>query len=225
VNDFHLHDTVATQLTYFEQKEAYKVIFKKENYKVSPESVKASETSYTSLDGATSNGEFGTLLKDIFEPRTHAEFWFQRRSSLHHHLALVYGFRVLARHSRWRIEYNPGALVCTVEYAGTVFIDSETHAVLRVSTEAQSIPPSFPIQAAKIQLDYAWQDLAGQKFLLPSTVVLNMREGRVNQKNEIDFRSYRKYSAASAVTFEADSAGAINVENDKDKQLSTPPRQ
>jgi hypothetical protein len=53
VNDFHLHDTVATQLTYFEQKEAYKVIFKKENYKVSPESVKASETSYTSLDGAT----------------------------------------------------------------------------------------------------------------------------------------------------------------------------
>ena len=225
VNDFHLHDTVATQLTYFGQKEAYKVISKKENYKVSAESVKASETSFTSLDGATSSGEFGTLLKDIFEPRTHAEFWFQRRVSLHHHVALVYGFRVLARNSRWRIEYNPGALVCTVEYSGTVFIDPETHAILRVSAEAQSIPPSFPIQATKIQLDYAWQDLAGQKFLLPASGVLNMREGRVNKKNEIEFRSYRKYSAASAVTFEAESAGAINAANDRDTKQSTPPRQ
>ena len=45
VNDFHLHDTVATQLTYFGQKEDYKVISRKENYKVSPESVKASGTS------------------------------------------------------------------------------------------------------------------------------------------------------------------------------------
>jgi hypothetical protein len=116
-------------------------------------------------------------------------------------------------------------LVGTTEYTGSLFIDPETHAVMRVSMEARRIPTSFPVQDVWIQLDYAWQDLAGEKFLLPSTVVLNMREGRVNKKNEIDFRSYRKYSAASAVTFEADSAGAINAENDKDKQQSTRPRQ
>ncbi|MGD0000716.1 MAG: hypothetical protein ABSE21_11520 [Bryobacteraceae bacterium] len=222
---FVLQDTVAAQLTYFEQKEDYKVISRKANYKVAPKNDKWTGSSYTRLDGVTSSGEFGTLLKDIFEPRTHADFWFQRRGSLHRHVTLIFGYRVPARNSKWRIEYNPGALVCTTEYTGSLFIDPETHAVMRVSMEARRIPTSFPVQDVWIQLDYAWQDLAGEKFLLPSTVVLNMREGRVNKKNEIDFRSYRKYSAASAVTFEADSAGAINAENDKDKQQSTRPRQ
>jgi hypothetical protein len=222
---FVLQDTVAAQLTYFEQKEDYKVISRKANYKVAPKNDKWTGSSSTSLDGVTSSGEFGTLLKDIFEPRTHADFWFQRRGSLHRHVTLIFGYRVPARNSKWRIEYNPGALVCTTEYTGSLFIDPETHAVMRVSMEARRIPTSFPVQDVWIQLDYAWQDLAGEKFLLPSTVVLNMREGRVNKKNEIDFRSYRKYSAASAVTFEADSAGAISDENQKDKQQSTRPRQ
>jgi hypothetical protein len=231
VNDFHLHDTVAAQLTYFGQKEDYKFISRKENYKVAPKDDKSSGTSYTSLDGVTSSGEFGTLLKQIFEPETHAEFWFQRRTSLRRQPTLVFRYRVLAANSKWMIEYhatndnNPGALVYTPAYTGSLFIDPETHAVMRVSMEAQGLPPSFPIQAAKVQLDYAWQDLAGQKYLLPATGVLNMQEGRLIRKNEIEFRNYRKYSAASDITFEADSAAAIKEEHEKDKQPGTPPRQ
>ena len=230
VNDFHLKDTVAAQLTYFGQKEEYKVISRKENYRVAPKNDKGTGSSNTSLDGAVSGGEFGTLLRQIFEPETHAEFWFQRRTSVHRQLTLVFSYRVLATNSRWIIEYSetgandPGALVYRPAYTGALFIDPETHAVLRVSMEAQSIPLAFPIQGAKIQLDYAYQDLAGQKFLLPAIAVVNMREGRLIKKNEIEFRNYRKYSAASDISFEADSAGAINEEKEKDKQLSTPPR-
>jgi len=224
-NDFHLRDTVATQLTYFGQKEDYKVISKKANYKLASPKNKSAETSYTSLDGAISSGEFGTMLKDIFEPRTHAEFWFQRRASLHHQPTLVFGYRVLARNSRWTIEYNPGAQVYTPEYTGSLFIDPQTHVVLRVSSEAQRTPPSFPIQAAWVQLEYAWQDLAGQKFLLPATAVVKMREGLLIKKNEVEFRNYRKYSAASDITFEADSAAAIDEQQGKDKKPNTPPRQ
>lgn len=226
-NDFHLRDTVAAQLTYFGQKEDYKLISRKANYKLAPQDDKPADTPYTSLDGATSRGEFGTLLKQIFEPATHSEFWFQRRTSLRHLPALAFGYRVLAVNSKWTLEHSATAQLCTPAYTGSLFIDPETHAVMRVTMEAQRIPSSFPIQAASIQLDYAWQDLAGQKFLLPSTAVLymRMREVRLIKENEIEFRNYRKYSAASDITFEADSAAAINEEKERDRKLSAKPQQ
>ena len=52
-----------------------------------------------------------------------------------------------------------------------------------------------------------------------------MREGLLIKKNEVEFRNYRKYSAASDITFEADSAAAIDEQQGKDKKPNTPPRQ
>jgi hypothetical protein len=215
-DDYHLSSTVAARLSYFGQKEDYKVISVND---------KLTETSYNALDGAVSTGEFGTMLREIFEPDTHAEFWFDRWTSLHHHLTLVFGYRVLAMNSHWTLDYNRGANVFTPGYIGSIFIDPETHAVLRVTLDAQGIPPSFPIQVAKTQLDYAYTDLSGVQFLLPSNVVMYMRDGRMISKNEKDFRNYRKYSAESDITFEADTAGAVNEEREKDKKLTGKPQQ
>jgi len=63
------------------------------------------------------------------------------------------------------------------------------------------------------------------RFLLPATAVVKMREGLLIKKNEVEFRNYRKYSAASDITFEADSAAAIDEQQGKDKKPNTPPRQ
>src|SRR5208283_244712 len=112
-SDFQLRDTVTLQLTYFGQKEDYKLISRRTNYKLDPKKGSSADSSFTSLEGATSSGEFGTLLKRIFEPATHAEFWFQRRASLRRQPVLVFGYRVPAANSTLKIEYNPGARVCT----------------------------------------------------------------------------------------------------------------
>ena len=58
-------DLLTLRLSYFEQKEEYKLIM----HNNSP-----TTQDYKSVGGATSTGEFGSLLREIFEPRTHARF-------------------------------------------------------------------------------------------------------------------------------------------------------
>ena len=50
-------------------------------------------------------------------------------------------------------------------------------------------------------LDYRYVDLSGQKFLLPQTGTVISRVQGVGNKNEIEFRSYKKYSADATITF------------------------
>jgi hypothetical protein len=204
-NDFLLRDTIATQLSYFGQVESYKLIWKKEKKPGTP----ANEG-----EGAISRGEFGTLLREVFQPETKAEFSFQRWTRLHSRLNAVFTYRVLPENSQWSLVYHESQ-VFKPGYAGLLFIDAETHAVMRVRIESQGIPPSFPIQAAWTQLDYAYQDLSGKQFLLPASGEMNMRIGRLGRKNEIEFRSYRKYSADSDISFETDEANAIGGASDK----------
>ena len=52
-------DTITAKLSYFEQKEDYKVMLVNNRYV---------NTSMEKLGGATSTGEFGSLMREIFEP-------------------------------------------------------------------------------------------------------------------------------------------------------------
>lgn len=66
---FQLMDTVAERLSYFEQKEDYKLISINGNL---------TQSEFEKLGGATSTGEFGTMLREIFEPQTETEFEWER---------------------------------------------------------------------------------------------------------------------------------------------------
>src|ERR1035441_3199208 len=56
-------DLLTLRLSYFDQKEEYKLIMHNNT---------PTTQDYKNVGGATSTGEFGSLLRDIFEPRTHA---------------------------------------------------------------------------------------------------------------------------------------------------------
>jgi hypothetical protein len=192
---FQQVDTVAARLSYFDQKEEYKVI-----------SVggKLSDKDYQKLGGAISSGEFGTMLKQIFEPETAAEFGFERWAKLDGRICLVYHYHVTRARSRWSIDWNNGEQVYSPAYSGSIFIDREVPVVMRVTLVAEGMPASFPIQEAKSTLNYGYQDLSGKQFLLPLNSEMRMRQGRLLVKNETEFRNYRKYSADAVITFDAE---------------------
>ena len=196
---FHQVDTVATRLSYFDQKEDYKVI-----------SVggKLSDKDYQKLGGAISSGEFGTMLREIFEPETAAEFGFERWAKLDGRICLVYHYHVTRSNSKWSIDWNNGEQVYRPAYSGSIFIDREVPVVMRVTLIAEGIPTSFPIQEAKSTLNYGYQDISGKQFLLPLNSEMRMREGRLLVKNETEFRNYRKYSADAVITFDAEAGQA-----------------
>jgi len=196
---FQQIDTVAARLSYFDQKEDYKVI-----------SVggKLSDKDYQKLGGAISSGEFGTMLRQIFEPETGAEFGFERWAKLDGRICLVYHYHVTRSRSKWSIDWNNGEQVFSPAYSGSIFIDREVPVVMRVTLIAEGIPPSFPIQEAKSTLNYGYQDISGKQFLLPLNSEMRMRQGRLLVKNETEFRSYRKYSADAVITFDAEAGEA-----------------
>ncbi len=189
---FQLMDTVAERLSYFEQKEEYKLI---------SINGKWTDADRWKLGGATSSGEFGTMLKEIFEPSTEAEFEWERWGKLRGRVCHVYRFHVRQAKSRWHITWQRQMQIVP-GYRGLLYIDRDVPMVLRVTMEAVDIPPTFPIQEARTMLDYDFVDIAGNEYLLPLRSEMRMRESRLLVKNQVEFRSYRKFGAEAIITFD-----------------------
>jgi len=185
-------DAVTARLTYFEQRENYQVVLVNS---------RPSDIPYDELGGATSSGEFGTLLKEIFEPETKTRFAWERWATLRGKRTHVFTYRVAKAQSKWRISYQR-SLDIVPAYHGLIYVDRDTEMVLRVTLEAEGIPPSFPIQQAGIVLDYDYVTISDREYLLPLRFVMRMREGKLLVKNEVEFRLYRKFAADATITFE-----------------------
>ena len=186
-------DRLAEKLTYFDQKEKYEAISHNDTSLYG----KAAE----SFGGALSRGDFGTLLREIFEPESDAEFHWERWANLDNkHWFHVYTYQIDQAHSHETISHDNNEQV-TAAFHGEVFIEEGANVVWRVVVDPDP-PASFPVQNIHQVLDYRYVALSGQQFLLPVNGWVIMRADGVGSKNEIDFRSYRKYSADTSITFD-----------------------
>ncbi len=185
-------DTVTARLTYFEQKEDYKVILV-DNRPVN--------LSIDELPGSTSTGEFGTMMKEIFDPATETTFHWQRWGRLRGRLTHVYSYFVARDKSKWSISYERKERTIPA-YRGLIYVDKDTLMVTRITLEAVDIEPAFPIQQASTVLDYDYVTIAGREYLLPLKFVMRMRQGKLLVRNEVEFRMYRKFGAEAVIKFE-----------------------
>ncbi len=187
-------DTLISKLSYAEQKEKYEVIM------VNGQAVL--NKGIESFGGTTSSGEFGSLLKYIFEPKSDAEFHWDRWGRIRGHVTHVFTFSVDQAHSEWGILDGESKQQIIPAYNGSIFVDRDTSQVLRVFMQSVDIPSSFPIQLAQTQLDYDFADLSGKQFLLPLKAEIRLNRGRFQSKNDVEFRSYQKFSADAVITFD-----------------------
>jgi len=152
-------------------------------------------------DRAWSTGEFGTILADLMQPSTNAQFHYARAATLNHHEALMFDFTVDQPNSHWTI--HEGGQQVRPAYSGTIWFDRETKRALRIEYSAEDIPKTFPADAAELALEYDYVQLGIKKFLLPvhSDVLMCHRGSSICAKNAIDFRNYHKYGAESEIQF------------------------
>lgn len=203
-------DTVTAKLTYFDHKEQKQVAFVNNRYV---------DVSYDKLGGTTSTGEFGSLLRSVFERKSQTMFGWERWATLRGRLHYVFNYRVLRVNSEWKIFYDK-SLETTPGYQGLIFVDKDYLTVSRITMNADEIPVDFPVQSARTQLDYDFTDISGQSFLLPLRSELRMRAGKQLVKNEIEFRNYRKFGSEVQITFEPEPLG---VEKMQETPLAGPP--
>ena len=197
---FAATDKITERLSYFDHKEDYKVI--------SVNDAPVTNRKHEQLGGATSSGEFGTMLRGIFDPQSQTEFQWERWGKLRDHIMHVYSFRVRLENSQYHITAEEVKRTVTVGYHGLIYADRDTRSVMRITMEADDIPADFPIRSASETLDYDTIAISGVKFILPLKVEMQMRDGKSAMKNEAAFRLYNKFGADTSITFDAPDAAA-----------------
>lgn len=188
-------DTIQEQLTYFEQKENYKVVML--NGKAAPETV-----THDKLGGATSSGEFGSILSGIFAPESHTVFTWDHLGKWHGRIMYVLGFEIPASRSNYTIYHQGTQRKITAGQRGVIYADRDTGMVMRIKLECTEIPADYPIQKVDLELNYDFIKIAESEFVLPLRSELRSKEGSYLVKNETDFRLYRKYGTSSDIKFE-----------------------
>ncbi|HEV2448691.1 MAG TPA: hypothetical protein VGS58_22315 [Candidatus Sulfopaludibacter sp.] len=157
-------DTLTAQVTYFQRKESYKLTA----HNGHPASQKLD-----TLTGAISEGEFGSMLRWIFEPDAQAAFEWQGRQTIRRRPVSVFAYRVDDAHSR--MELRALSQAAFVGFHGSVFIDDETSLVLRLTAEVAG-PGHFPIRESSMEIEYDWAEIAGHRYLVPVRAETRMTE-------------------------------------------------
>lgn len=187
------HDELVLKLSYFQQHEDYKLV---------SVNGRPRNANFDEVGGATSQGEFGSILKLVFE--SSARFQWDHWSTLRKRPVHVFSFRIPASKSLYRIDFQSGIrgprISAKVGQAGWIYVDQETKNILRIVADAIDVPEDFPIQKSSTTVDYDFTKVGQREFLLPIRADIRMT-GPIITRNEVFFHAYRKFGAETSITF------------------------
>jgi hypothetical protein len=160
--------------------------------------------------GAVSTGEFGSLMRSVFDPASAAEFNWDHWATLRGRRMAVFSYAIDSGHSSYHISHGSGKdgdqQQIITAYSGLVYGDPDTGEVDRIKFVATDIPKSFPVKETNEILDYDLVDISGSKFVVPLSAKLFMKSEDGESKNDIEFRAYRKFGTESDIQYDMDEA-------------------
>lgn len=208
-------DSVTAKLTYFEKRENYDVVM------VNSQPVQ--NVSMRDVGGATSTGEFGTMLREIFSAKSETTFRWLRYGTLRGRLMHVFFYSVPRERSEWSVKYQDLDPVIAA-HEGLIYVDHESELIMRIAMETKGIPSSYPLSKAWTTLDYDFTKIGEQEFVLPLRAEVRMRAAKLLSRNEVEFRLYRKYGADTTITFDTDLEALDSSMTQEQPAPATPPQ-
>jgi hypothetical protein len=151
--------------------------------------------------GTSSEGEFGSMMREIFEPETQTQFSWDHWGKLRGRKTYVFAYDVQQEFSKYHVEADD-KLSIVPAYRGQIYIDEDTKAVVKIVMTPYDMPSTFPIHDITSSLDYDLETIGDQQFMLPLKSVLISKRDRQMSKNDIEFRLYRKFGTESTIKFE-----------------------
>ncbi len=166
-----------------------------ESYKLKAVNGRPASNNYDNVGGASSTGEFGTVLVALFRPEAKADFKQGPTDRIDGRKAIIYDFRILTRNSSYQVTETRTNQSVISGYKGSIWVDEETKRVLRIEQSADDIPPNFPITVSESAVDYAWFEINGEKFLLPkhAELIIGSDKDRLYSRNVLEFTNYRRF--------------------------------
>ena len=209
-NWYHI-DTITTRLSYYEGHEDYKVVL------VNNQPV--NDLPMERLGGTVSEGEFVSMMKDIFSPESQTRFEWDHWGTLRGKRNYVFAYDIDQAHSRYHILADRTLDIIT-PYRGEVFVDQETKMVTRLTLKAYDIPVTFPVRDVKTVLDYDFTKIGDGEFMLPLKAVVIAHRANQATKNDVEFRLYRKFGTDTTIKF--DTPEPLPEEKTKEKPPEKP---
>ncbi|HET6250785.1 MAG TPA: hypothetical protein VFE47_24055 [Tepidisphaeraceae bacterium] len=211
-NNWYHADTITARLSY-NGMENYEVILHNNQ--------PVTNASMRQFGGTTSEGEFGSMMNEIFDPETHTEFSWDHWGKLRGRKTYVFAYDVQQEYSKYRVEADDKLSIIPA-YRGLVYIDEDTKMVLKIVMKPYDMPSSFPIHDIVSSLDYDFANIGDQQFMLPLKSVLTSKRDRQMSKNDIEFRLYRKFGTESTIKFET--PDALPDDQTTEKPAGEPPQ-
>ena len=153
--------------------------------------------------GATSRGDFASMLAELIAVDTKAEFKAAGKDRLGSRPTRLYDFRVLQTNAKLTVKAE-GHPPIVVGYSGTVWIDEEKKIVLRIDQAVDDLPATYPVTSSESSIDYDWVKLRGidVDFLLPirAEFIIADRRQKMYFRNLLSFKFYRKFETDIKIT-------------------------
>lgn len=151
--------------------------------------------------GTISRGEFGNLIENIFDPQTAADIRWDRETTLNRRRLYVLAYRV-PQPKGYTLTETKRAI--QVPYQGSVYVDPETMAVVRLEMKCLEIPKDSEYSGVALTLEYQPAEVAGLTFILPAHFQLNYQMLGGTFLNGAEYTNYRRFSADASIKFDGD---------------------
>lgn len=149
--------------------------------------------------GLTVSGEFGNVMRRIFDPETETVFT-RMDSGSEAPDRVILGFVVRQDRSSMRISSGSEEEM-VMGYAGEVHASRSTGQVFRIRLTMDELPKGYPIRGATWDIRYGPVKVEERELLLPvSATVEAYQEGRF-VRTEATYTDYQRYSSDSSIRF------------------------
>ncbi len=159
--------------------------------------------SLSSIAGAWSEGEFGTLLEQTQILLKTRPVLFRTYTDLDGTPVAVYSFEVSEQDSPW--DLNIASRDYRIGFRTEMWVSRASGQILQINRTSTSIPPGMGISELHWNVKLKAVELNGRTWLLPDTAkyaVLYEGKGR-SEWNTMTFAEYHRYGSEVALRFDA----------------------
>ncbi len=155
----------------------------------------------SSLVGAWSEGEYGTLLLQTQQLLATQKVEFETLADLKGEKAAIYRFAVPAEESSW--DLTAAGHHYRLGFTTDVWISVKSGEILKIDRTSLGIPPEIHIGEIQWGITLGRVFLNGKVWLLPTsgTYAVLYTESRHREWNLINFSDYRRYGSQTALKF------------------------
>ncbi len=166
---------------------------------------KPSRVERVELGGAIVKGEFGEILRAVFDPSVDARFTWTSAVEVAGQPTQVFAYQIAQSNSGFTLTGGYNQRI-TVAFHGFVYIDSATFGVRRITLEADA-PGGFSIHSTSIAVDYDFVNIALHDYLMPVRATVVVHQGKKETlRNQMEFRNYRRFGSKVKLVQESSTA-------------------